>query len=270
MIRCIAMDLDDTLLRDDLSISPENQIAIQKAIQQGINIVLASGRMVESMLPYAGEMGLDFPLIAYNGAVIRETLSGKRLYHQPVPKESAAKVIPIFQKAGIHLNLYLHDKVYIQKTTHWSEQYAASAGVTPHPVGDLAAVLDEAPPKMLGIGTIEEIERMHSYLQREFSAELDFTKSKPNYLEILAHGVSKGRALQFLAQTWGFNRSEVMAIGDAPNDLSMVTWAGVGVAIGNATAVVREQADLLVSDNNHNGVAEAINRVVFRADGIGE
>jgi Cof subfamily protein (haloacid dehalogenase superfamily) len=264
------MDLDDTLLQDDLSISPQNQIAIQKAIQQGIKIVLASGRMVESMLPYAGKLGLDVPLIAYNGAVVQEALSGKRLYHQPVPKELAARVIPIFQKAKIHLNLYLHNKLYIQAVTPWSEQYAASAGVTPHPVGDLPAILDEAPPKMLGIGTIAEIERIHIYLKHEFGAELNFTKSKPNYLEILAAGVSKGKALQFLAQTWGFDRSEVMAIGDAPNDLSMVAWAGVGVAIGNATAIVRKQADLVVSDNNHNGVAEAINQVILGSVGIAE
>ncbi len=259
MIRCIAMDLDDTLLRDDLSISSRNQITIKEAIQKGIRIILASGRMVESMLTYAGKLGLDTPLIAYNGAIIREARpGGKNLYRRPIPRELAARVISLFQAAGVHLNLYLHDKLYIREVTPWSEQYAAIAGVTPHPVGDLLAVLDEAPLKLLGIGTMTEIERMRFCVQREFGRELDFTKSKPNYLEILAKDVSKGRALQFLIESWGFDQNEVMAIGDAPNDLSMVEWAGVGVAIGNAVDIVKKHANLIVGDNNHDGVAEAI------------
>lgn len=266
MIRCIAMDLDDTLLGDDLSISVENQTAIQNALDRGVKIVLASGRMVASMHSYAVTLGLDMPLIAYNGAMVREAVSGEILYHKPVPYEIALQVIPIFQENNFHLNVYLNERLYVKEWDHWSEQYQSSAGVTPHPAGDLLGILNGPPTKMLGIGAIEAIENMRETLKQRFGAGLDFTRSKPNYLEILAPGVSKADALQFLAQKWGFDRSEVMAIGDAPNDLAMIQWAGLGVAMANAVPSVREQADVIVSDNNHHGVAEAIRKFVLEGN----
>lgn len=260
MIRCIAMDLDDTLLRDDLSISTENQNAIHQALDRGIKIVLASGRMVASMHSYAVELGIDMPLIAYNGAMVQEAVSGETLYHKPVTREVALQVIPIFQELNFHLNVYLNERLYVKQWDHWSEQYQASAGVTPHPAGDLLNILTGAPTKMLGIGTVTEIEKMRKDLERRFGSQLDYTRSKPNYLEILAPGVSKSDALQFLVKKWGFDRNEVLAIGDAPNDLAMILWAGIGVAMANAVPSVREQADIVVSDNNHHGVAEAIRK----------
>lgn len=263
MIRCLAMDLDDTLLRDDLSISAENQRAIQQALDRGVKIVLASGRMVASMHSYAQKLGLDMPLIAYNGAMIQEAMTGETLYHRPVPREVAIQVIPIFQELNFHLNVYFNERLYVKEWDHWSEQYQASAGVTPHPAGDLLNIVTGAPTKMLGIGTIEAIEKMRADLERRFGPQLDFTRSKPNYLEILAPGVSKSDALQFLARKWGFDRNEFMAIGDAPNDLAMISWAGVGVAMANAVPDVRKQADAVVSDNNHHGVAEAIQKFVL-------
>ena len=269
MIRCIAMDLDDTLLRDDLSISTENQNAIQSALDRGVKIVLASGRMVASMQSYAETLGLDMPLIAYNGAMVREAVSGETLYHKPVPYEVALQVIPIFQETHFHLNVYLDERLYVKEWDIWSEQYQASAGVTPHPAGDLLAILKGPPTKMLGIGVIEAIEAMRENLEQRFGSDLDFTRSKPNYLEILAPGVSKGDALQFLARKWGFDRDEIMAIGDAPNDLAMIQWAGTGVAMANAVPSVRENADVIVTDNNHHGVAEAIRKFVLEGKSPG-
>ncbi len=263
MIRCIAIDLDDTLLRSDLEISNEDKTAIRQAIAAGVKVLLASGRMVSSMRRYVEELQLDVPLIAYNGAIIREAISGQTLYHRPVPLEHALTLIDAFRAADIHLNAYVDDQLYMDQLTVWGERYAANAGVPPHPVGDLKAFLKEPPHKMLGVGEVEAIDRIQAQLRTEYGAALQFVKSKPTYLEILAPGVSKGLALQELATTWGLDRGEVMAIGDAPNDLSMVEWAGVGVAIGNAAAVVKERADLIVADHDHNGVAEAIQRAVF-------
>jgi Cof subfamily protein (haloacid dehalogenase superfamily) len=263
MIRCIAMDLDDTLLSTDLTISTENQSAIRSAVRAGIKVLLASGRMVQSMKPYAQILGLDVPLIAYNGAIIQEAISGEILYHRPVPNKLAVQLVPIFREKNIHLNVYLKDELYMEELDERGKKYAASAGVTPYPVGDLIPLLHESPHKMLGIGNISEIDSLQIFLQRKFKDELVFTRSKPDYLEILAPGVSKANALQEVALLWGIDPSEVMAIGDAPNDVSMVSWAGIGVAIGNAVDAVKETASLVVADHDHSGVAEAIQKVIF-------
>lgn len=266
MIRCIAIDLDDTLLDKNLNISEENFSAIQKAIKVGVKVLLASGRMVQSMRPYAQKLQLNVPLIAYNGAIIQEAVSGKILYHAPVPKAEALRIIPIFQEEGVHLNAYVNDELYMDQLTPWGEKYAANAGVIPYPVGDLAAFLEKSPDlphKLLGVGEPNKIDQIQALLRQGFGESLQFIKSKPTYLEILAPEVSKGLALQELARGWGIDRDEVMAIGDAPNDLSMVAWAGAGVAIGNACEMVKEKAVLVVADHNRNGVTEAINKVVF-------
>lgn len=263
MIRCIAIDLDDTLLRSDLTISPDDKLAIQKAIREGIKVLLASGRMIQSMRPYVRELELDVPVIAYNGAIIQEALSGKILYHRPVPTEEARKLVPIFRASGIHLNAYINDELYMDQLTEWGQKYAANAGVTPHPVGDLLQYLNEPSHKLLAVGEVEKIDRIQAQLREEFEDRVQFIKSKPTYLEILAPKVSKGMALQELAVGWGMDRDEVMAIGDAPNDLSMITWAGAGVAIGNAASIVKENAVLVVADHDHNGVAEAFEKLIF-------
>lgn len=263
MIRCIAIDLDDTLLQTNLTIAEADKEAITKAISKGIKVLLASGRMVQSMKPYAEELGLDVPLIAYNGAIVREAVSGKVLYHCPVPQETALSLLPIFRQAGVHLNAYINDELYMEKLTVWGERYAANARVTPHIVPDLAVLLNEQPShKMLGVGEVEQIDRIQVNLKNRFGDSLQCVKSKPTYLEILAPGVSKGIALKELVSGWGWRPDEVMAIGDAPNDLSMIQWAGVGVAMGNASETVRQHADLVVSDHDHQGVAEAINKIL--------
>ncbi|NLY74493.1 MAG: HAD family phosphatase [Firmicutes bacterium] len=264
MIRCIAIDLDDTLLRSDLTISPEDKSAIRRAIKEGIKVLLASGRMVQSMRPYVRELGLDVPVIAYNGAIIQEAISGKILYHRPVPPEEARRLVPIFREAEIHLNAYINDELYMDELTEWGQKYAANAGVTPHPVGDLCRYLEEPSHKLLAVGEAERIDWIQERLRNEFGDRLQFVKSKPTYLEILAPEVSKGAALRELAAGWGLNRNEVMAIGDAPNDVSMVAWAGAGVAIGNGVPEVKEKAVLVVADHDHNGVAEALDKLVFK------
>lgn len=263
MIRCIAIDLDDTLLRSDLTISPIDKAAIRKAVDSGIKVLLASGRMVQSMRPYVRELGLEVPVIAYNGAIIQEALSGKILYHRPVPPKEAQKLVLIFREAGIHLNAYINDELYMDELTDWGQKYVINARVTPHPIGDLCQYLNVSPHKLLAAGEVELIDRIRARLMEEFEGRLQFVKSKPNYLEILAPEVSKGRALQELVTGWGIDRNEVMAIGDAPNDLSMVAWAGAGVAIGNAASLVKEIAVLIVADHDHNGVAEAFDKLVF-------
>jgi Cof subfamily protein (haloacid dehalogenase superfamily) len=266
MIRCIAMDLDDTLLDDDLTISLENRTAIQMAGQLGVKIILASGRMAQSMKPYSKELKLEQPIIAYNGAVVYDILMERTLDHYPVPRELALELIPIIRGAGIHLNVYLQDELYMEKITDWGRAYAASCSVTPRLVEDVSRLVNEGPHKMLAIGVITEIERLQGFLEERFRGRLDFTRSKPNYLEILCPGVSKGSALQRLVTRWGIDRSEVIAIGDALNDLEMITWAGIGVAMENAVPQVKESADFIATDNNHHAVAEVIRRFVVNSE----
>lgn len=264
MIRYIGIDLDDTLLDSNLNISVRNRQVIQKVLKLGIKVVLASGRMLCSMQPYAAMLGLDGPLIAYNGALVRDEKSGEVLVDQPVDGETGIRLVSFFRNAGIHLNVYINDQLYMEKLTEWGLRYAATAGVTPIVVPDLCPILAKAPShKLLGVGDGETLTRFQAQLQEIFGRQLQFVTSKPIYLEILAPGVSKAAALKKLVAGWGGLRQNVLAIGDAPNDLEMIAWAGLGVAVGNASSRVREGADWVVADHNHDGVAEAICKAVL-------
>ncbi|HOJ76643.1 MAG TPA: Cof-type HAD-IIB family hydrolase [Bacillota bacterium] len=259
MIKCIAIDLDDTLLKPDLTISEANKEAISIAMSKGVKVLLASGRMYQSMLTYSNELGMNLPLVAYNGALIKESVTEEVLYHQPVNNLLALEIVTIFREAGIHLNVYLDDQLYMDQLTKWGQTYAKFAGVTPNPVGDVSRLLKaNSPHKMLGFAEVEQIDCIMKKLEKKFGNDLDFVKSKPYFVEILAKGVSKGLALKNLTEKWQIRAEEVMAIGNAPNDLEMIEWAGVGVAVGNADDIVKAKADLVVADHNADGVAEAI------------
>ncbi len=264
MIKCIAMDLDDTLLRDDLTISKENREAIDQARSKGIEIVLASGRMVKSMQPFAEKLGLTGALIAYNGAVVGEIETEKIIHSWSVSLDLARQVIIKVKEKGFHLNLYLNDTLYVEQMNPWVEYYMKIAGVTPQIIGDFLTFLQQDPHKLLAMGEREAVNPLKIALETELGENLDFVKSKPEFVEVLGKDISKGRALKTLAGAWGFTREEVMAIGDAPNDLSMITWAGTGVAVGNAWETVKQAADFVVGTNQENGVAEAIRQVVMQ------
>lgn len=264
MIRCMASDLDGTLLRDDRTISQENREAINQALQHGIKVMLASGRMIKAIRPFFDQLGLDLPVIAYNGAVVQEPLSGKVLAQHPIDPQLAANVVAIFREARVHLNLYQRDELYMDEQSEWGRKYAAMNAVKPHLVPDLAAVITEPPPKLLGIADLDTIDRMETLLKQRFGDALTLTRSLPNHLEIVAPGVSKAAALAELTGQWDIKPEEVMAIGDGPNDLPMLHWAGIGVAVGNAAPEVKAEANWVVADNNHNGVAEALNRAMLR------
>jgi Cof subfamily protein (haloacid dehalogenase superfamily) len=151
----------------------------------------------------------------------------------------------------------------MEQLTEWGRKYEASCAVAARLAEDLSRLVTEGPHKMLAIGDIPEIDSLQGRLEELFGDQLDFTRSKPNYLEILGPGVSKGSALQRLVTRWGIDRSEVIAIGDALNDIEMIIWAGIGVAMENAVAQVKEKADFIAPDNNNHAVAEVIQRFVL-------
>lgn len=260
-IRCIATDLDGSLLQSDSTISATEKAAVRRAVDNGISVLLSSGRMMQSMRPFAEELELNVPMISYNGAIIQESISRKILYHEPVPMNLAVDIFRFFNDRKVHLNVYLNDRLYMAELTEWGKFYEKAASVTAYPVGaaKLEELLSTEPShKMLAIAEADVLDDLQEEMRREYGDSIQYIKSKTRYLEILAPGVSKGNALKTLTESWGLQREEVMAIGDAPNDLSMITWAGVGVAMGNSFDEVKEQADLVVADNNHNGFTEAV------------
>ncbi len=268
-IKLVAIDLDDTLLRDDLTISQYSQDILRRVRESGVVVTISTGRMLPSARPYAEQLGFDVPLITYQGALVKNVISGEIIYDCPLNEEVARLVIQYGRKKQIHVNFYLEDKLYVERVTPVGEHYERIAGVPFTRVNDLEELLKTGLPyKML---LIEEEQLIEQSLQevREIlqSKGLDahLTTSKPTYLEVNHLRATKGTALKKLADWLGVSRDEVMACGDSFNDLEMLDFAGCSVAVANAYPEVRSKAKHITASNNEDGVARALEKLVLRA-----
>lgn len=262
-IRLVAIDIDDTLLTDDLQIAPGTRKIIARAMDEGVFVTLATGRMFPSTRPIARELGMDGPLITYNGALIRTT-DGDTWWHKPVPRSLALEVLEYAEADGWTVQCYLDDKLYVTRIDEGVRHYTDIANVPAQAVKDMRALLTERDStKLLGIGDADETVRRVRELEQKFAGRLTITTSKPEYVEMLDAGVSKATALAEVARRLGIEREQIMAVGDSFNDLDMLRWAGVGVAMGNAAPEIQAMADHVVGSNEDDGVVEAFERFVF-------
>jgi len=264
-IKLIAVDLDDTLLRNDWTLSPRNKAAIQKAQAQGVRVTLATGRMAVSARRYAEELGMDIPIITYQGALIQQVLSGEVLFHRVIPKDLAVELVTPLIAEGVHCQIYLRDRVFAQEYNDWAAMYSKAIGV-PVEEADLLKVLEgeqEGVEKILLMGQEEELKRRAGFLRKHYGDRIHVTTSKTTFLEMVDVTVNKGMALKALAELYHIKPEEVMAIGDSYNDIEMLKFAGLGVAMGNAREEVKRIADVITGTNEEDGVAQAIEKWVL-------
>lgn len=260
--RLIALDLDDTLLGRDLVFRPRVLRAVRAARDAGLMLSLATGRMFQSALPYAQELGINLPLICYQGALIQDPVSREVLFHKPVPLGKARQVIEIVRRWGLHINAYVDDELYVEKVTPEAERYVSIARVPLHPVGDLLSFLKSPPTKLVIVSDEATVDRAAGELRAVFGQTLYVTKSLPMFCEVAHPRCNKGIALAFLAANLGVVRRETVAIGDGLNDLEMIQWAGLGIAMGNAPMEVTAAADWVTNSVQDDGAAQALERLL--------
>ncbi|MGE4273063.1 MAG: Cof-type HAD-IIB family hydrolase [Desulfitobacterium sp.] len=264
-IKLVATDLDDTLLRDDLTLSQRVMAAIRQAKEQGVYVTFATGRMPVSARPYAEQLGLDVPIITYNGAMIQEAISRKILYRKVISVEVAREVIRFLLSEELYLHMYRGDRVFVQKTNEWSEAYGQKTGVQVEEA-DLLEILQEEKEgveKIIIFAHPDELKIWREKLRVMFPKMLHLTSSKPYFLELNHPEVNKGNTLLNFAKGLGIKPEEVMAIGDSLNDLEMIRYAGLGVAMENAHQDVKDVAKVITSSNEEDGVAKAIEDYVL-------
>ena len=262
-IRLIAIDMDDTLLDETQQVTGRTRQAIQQAMDAGVAVAIATGRMFRSALPFARDLGIRLPLITYNGAMIRELDSGRTLFHRPIGTELAQELADLFQQQGWYLQKYVDDRLYVAELDENAKFYADYARVEAIPLGDEFFRMTEAPTKMLSMGNPAELEMIRSTVADRYGDRLYLASSKKRYLEMVDVLVNKGEAVAFLAEQLGIAQEEVMAIGDSMNDLDMIEYAGCGVAMGNANPAVQAAADFVTEPNTADGVAVAIEKFVL-------
>lgn len=262
-IELIAIDLDDTLLTSDMIITESNKKSISNAQAKGVIICLASGRPTSAMLPIAKELGIMNTgyIISYNGASIIDLSTQKEIYSSAVAKELAHELIELSKKHQVHIHTYVDGKIVTEQENRWTTIESTITGMPVEAVSSLKDKVEGEVVKLLMLETPERIEELQKQLKPIVDNKLTMFVSKPFFLEFMCHGTDKGTSLAKLAKHLHIPQTETMAIGDSYNDLSMIEWAGVGVAMNNAAPDIKNVADFVTNDNNNSGVAEAINRI---------
>lgn len=258
--RLAAIDLDGTLLHSGThDVTPGNAAAVKLVSDGGATIVLASGRQWSTIDVFAGKIGLplDAPIIAYNGAMIR-THGGETWFHAPLPAAASKRIVRACAQGGYHLNYYLNDVLYVKEETHWSQLYERRTGTRAHVTGDLGSMDGREPTKLLLIDTPETTDRLSAQFQAEFGDSVYITKTDDEYLEFMQAGVSKGVALAHVAQRLGIDAARCAAFGDSYNDIPMLEWAGLAVAMGNARPQLKAVADLVAPPADEDGVGRVL------------
>lgn len=268
MIKLVAADLDDTLLDENSKLSDENKKVIAQARTQGLAFTIATGRMFRAAAPFAKELGLapEQPIICYNGALIRR-LSGETLYEQPLSPELSSMIVDYGQSRGWTINAYFEDELYVAALNKQVEDYAALIRVGVTVVGDLVEFIQDGNKrlsKLMIISQPEETLTRIEELRPLVGTSLQLVRSRARFIEVTNPNAHKGEALLWLARSLGFQASEVLAIGDSNNDLTMLQMAGIGVAMANAPQGVKDAADHVTSANSEHGVARAITEFAFK------
>jgi Cof subfamily protein (haloacid dehalogenase superfamily) len=257
----IVTDLDDTLLREDLTISDRSKRAVRDALGRGIRVALATGRMYPSAAPYARELGLTGPILCCQGAEIADIETGEPLKITGIPVETAREALRFAEKLGLYAQYYSIGDYFFEAESEESEYYGRMAGVQGLPLGKKPSeALDFEPIKLLVIADPPRIRQALGEFSEKFGGRLAIAISKSRYLEITHPRANKGAAVEELARMLGIPRGRVMAVGDALNDLPMLLFAGLGVAVGNADEQVKAQANAVTAANEEDGVALAIEK----------
>ena len=266
--RMIATDLDDTLLDDNSNVSVRNREAILAAVEKGVKFVIATGRMFRTSVGYLADIGLDGDsyIINYHGALLKRAKSGEILLHRPLLNSVAIEIADEAQKKDCHVSLFIDDNLYISGENEYSRYYQSLAKIELEEVGDLSRYLSRTksdPSKMSIIRWDGKLDDVEAGLKKSFGSKLSILQSRPYFLEITDRQATKGQTLGWLAESEGIKAEEIIAFGDGHNDLDMLEYAGLGVAVANARPELLAAADLVTSSNMEDGVAEVIEKYIL-------
>lgn len=266
----LALDLDGTLLRSDKKLVMYDAVAIKEAVRRGVKVVIATARPPRSSRTIHRKLGLDTPLINYNGAVIYDVQEDRSTFHQPLCSETARAVIDKARsiEPTVVVGIEVLDKWY---TDHNDPEFKTETAkrFKPDYIGPLNLPLSLPVTKLMLLFHADRLSPVRDAIVSEFGAIAAFPESDATIIQVVHAEVDKSTALARVAEGFGIEPERVCAIGDAPNDSGMLKWAGLGCAVGSAFGSARDAADVILDHtNNERAVGLAIERYVLGDDPV--
>ncbi|MGL5149476.1 MAG: sugar-phosphatase [Clostridium sp.] len=267
MYKLIALDMDGTLLDENKKITEETYKAIKKAKDKGIKIVLSTGRPIEGVERFLNGLELtsdDDYVISYNGSLVQSVKSRKAICNKGLTGKDLKEIYEVSKKLNVNIHAFLSGVGLVTpKNSKYTEVEAEINGIKIHEINFDEINDEDIIVKIMLIDEPEILDEAISKLPEYIYEKYHCAKSMPFFFEILNKDANKGVALDLLARHLDFQRNELIAMGDEANDIEMIKYAGMGVAMGNATDAVKKVSNLITSKNSENGVANAIEKLIF-------
>lgn len=266
-IKVLALDLDGTLTNSEKKITDKTRKVLQHAMKDGLRVVLASGRPTIGVLPLAKKLKMEQYggyVLSFNGGKIIDCTNGEEVYSNSLPKEVLPDVCNIVRKHKVGMLTYQGNTIVTEDETNPYVLIECRINKTePVKVECLEESLTEPVPKCLIVGEPELLAPVKEELEQRFENKLTFYYSEPYFLEVMPLGVEKSASLARLLEILKLKRENLMACGDGLNDLTMLKFAGLGVAMENACQQAKHIADVITASNDEDGVAVAVNKYIL-------
>lgn len=268
MYKLIVSDLDGTLLNDGSTLSEYSKAVIHKASEQGIDFMLATGRHFGGARLIAKELNLDTPVLACNGAIIKEA-KGKLLYGKPLRTKTLPAIFRLLENKNLYFHCYGEENFYTKKIR--KNLFSFYDAIQRLPEEERFPMIEMEPMDLIGKDAIYKIlvrcegedARRELYDSLVEIGGVSVTVSMIDTFDICAEQVSKEAAVERYAARKGIDPSEIICFGDNYNDIGMIQYAGLGIAVENGVEEIKEAADYVTVSNNENGVAKAVEKFVF-------
>lgn len=261
----LVLDMDDTLLTDDHKISDLNKKVLLQAQAKGVYVVLASGRPTSAMTSYAKELELDLNdsyIISFNGAIISQAKDDQVLFEQKLTVEQIHDLYDYSVKTKTHIITYLDDEIISETDSKYIEVEKEITRMVHRKVANFKDYIDRPAVKCILLENPVYLKTVENDLI-EAMPHLSVSMSKPFFLEAAQQGIDKAASLKLLAEKLNIHQSEIIAVGNAGNDLTMIEYAGLGVWVDNVTPELRDRANVIVASNNNDGVAEVVQKYIL-------
>jgi len=262
----LVLDLDDTLLKDDYSISARTKDLLFEAQNMGVKVVLASGRPTPAMHQFAIELKLahyDSYMISFNGAVVTSMKTNESIFERSLTKEEVHSLHDFSIENKVHIITYSDKGVISETDSEYIDVELKLTGIPHHKVPSFKTEVTGTAVKCILLEHPDYLIHVETKLKAE-RTDLSVSRSKPFFLEVMPQGIDKAASIDFLANKLGIEQSEIIAVGNAGNDLTMVQYAGLGIWVDNVSDDLRHHADFIVASNENDGVAEVVERFILK------
>ena len=261
-IKLVAADCDGTLINSEGILTPRTERAVRECLANDILFVMATGRPTFGVKWFADMFEEDLPLITYNGSAVTMSRSGTVIFTDMLSAELCSELIALGRERGAGIVTYADGRMYIAERSYLTDKYAEFYNLDPTAC-DIAPIIKNGATKILWFDDPKIIRSYYSDIQLHFGLRLNCFLSAPYMFEFVSPESSKGLALEILGKKLNIKPEEMMAIGDGFNDVSMLEYAGIGVAVANAAQGVKDMANAVTLSNDDDGAAAAIEKYVL-------